>query len=452
MFTSVILAAGMGTRMKSKMPKVLHKVCGKPLSKWVIDASKAAGADKVCAVVGHKAETVKEVLGDVCEFALQAEQKGTGHAVMQAIDVIKNSKGEVVILNGDTPLITAETLNKAIEYHKNNGNQATVITAILDDATGYGRIVRDNDGSVLKIVEQKDASEEEKKINEVNSGMYVFDAQVLVYALDKITPNNAQGEYYLTDTLEILLSAGKKIGGYAISDNDEIRGINDRVQLNEAEKIMQKRINEYHMRNGVTMRNPESVYIEDGVEIGNDTEICQNVTIKSGTKIGSDCVIGSGSMLDRAVIHDGVDVLSSVILESEVDEGTHVGPFAYIRPNCHVGKEVKVGDFVELKNSNIDDGTKISHLTYIGDSDVGKRVNFGCGTVTCNYDGKKKYRTTIGDDCFVGCNTNFVSPINVGDGVYIAAGSTITEDIPENSLSIARARQVNKEGWKDKRK
>lgn len=452
MFTSVILAAGMGTRMKSKMPKVLHKVCGKPLSKWVIDASKAAGADKVCAVVGHKAETVKEVLGDVCEFALQAEQKGTGHAVMQAIDVIKNSKGEVVILNGDTPLITAETINKAIEYHKNNGNQATVITAILDDATGYGRIVRDNDGSVLKIVEQKDASEEEKKINEVNSGMYVFDAQSLVYALDKITPNNAQGEYYLTDTLEILLSAGKKIGGYAISDNDEIRGINDRVQLNEAEKIMQKRINEYHMRNGVTMRNPESVYIEDGVKIGNDTEICQNVTIKSGTKIGSDCVIGSGSMLDRAVIHDGVDVLSSVILESEVDEGTHVGPFAYIRPNCHVGKEVKVGDFVELKNSNIDDGTKISHLTYIGDSDVGKRVNFGCGTVTCNYDGKKKYRTTIGDDCFVGCNTNFVSPINVGDGVYIAAGSTITEDIPENSLSIARARQVNKEGWKDKRK
>lgn len=452
MFTSVILAAGMGTRMKSKMPKVLHKVCGKPLSKWVIDASEAAGADKVCAVVGHKAETVKEVLGDVCEFALQAEQKGTGHAVMQAIDVIKNSKGEVVILNGDTPLITAETINKAIEYHKNNGNQATVITAILDDATGYGRIVRDNDGSVLKIVEQKDASEEEKKINEVNSGMYVFDAQSLAYALDKITPNNAQGEYYLTDTLEILLSAGKKIGGYAISDNDEIRGINDRVQLNEAEKIMQKRINEYHMRNGVTMRNPESVYIEDGVEIGNDTEICQNVTIKSGTKIGSDCVIGSGSMLDRAVIHDGVDVLSSVILESEVDEGTHVGPFAYIRPNCHVGKEVKVGDFVELKNSNIDDGTKISHLTYIGDSDVGKRVNFGCGTVTCNYDGKKKYRTTIGDDCFVGCNTNFVSPINVGDGVYIAAGSTITEDIPENSLSIARARQVNKEGWKDKRK
>lgn len=452
MFSSVILAAGMGTRMKSKMPKVLHKVCGKPLCKWVIDASKEAGAEKVCTIVGHKAELVKEEIGDVCEFALQAEPKGTGHAVMQAIDFIKSVNGEIVILNGDTPLVTADAVKNAIEYHKANGNQATVITAILPDATGYGRIVRDADGGVRKIVEQKDANEEEKRINEVNSGMYVFDSESLVYALAKITPNNAQGEYYLTDTLEILLDAGKKIGGFAIADNDEIRGINDRVQLNEAERIMSRRINEMHMKNGVTMRNPESVYIEYGVEIGSDTEICQNVTLKSGTKIGSDCVIGSGSVLDRAIIHDNVDILSSVITLSEVDEGTHVGPFAYIRPNCKVGKDVKVGDFVELKNSNIDDGTKISHLTYIGDSDVGKKVNFGCGTVTVNYDGKKKYRTTIGDNCFVGCNTNLVSPVNVGNGAYIAAGSTITDDIPEENLAIARARQVNKDGWKDKRK
>lgn len=451
-FTSIILAAGMGTRMKSELPKVLHRVCGKPLVKWVIDASVKAGAERVCAVVGHKSELVKDTIDGSCEYALQAEQKGTGHAVMQAINLIKNSDGEVVILNGDTPLITAETIETAIEYHKANDNVATVITAILDDATGYGRIVRAADGSVLKIVEQKDATEEEKAINEVNSGMYVFDADSLAYVLDKLTPNNAQGEYYLTDTLEILLEAGKKIGGCAISDNDEIRGINDRVQLNEAEKIMQRRINEAYMRNGVTIRNPESVIIEDGVEIGQDTEICQNVTIKAGTKIGSCCVIGSGSIIEDSVIHNGVEVLNSVILNSEICENTHVGPFAYIRPNCKVGKEVKVGDFVELKNANIDDGTKISHLTYIGDSDVGKRVNFGCGTVTCNYDGKKKYRTTIGDDCFVGCNTNFVSPINVGDGVYIAAGSTITEDIPDNTLSIARARQVNKTEWKDKRK
>ncbi|NDO18194.1 bifunctional UDP-N-acetylglucosamine diphosphorylase/glucosamine-1-phosphate N-acetyltransferase GlmU [Lachnospiraceae bacterium MD329] len=451
-FTSVIMAAGMGTRMKSKMPKVIHKVCGKEICRWVIDAAKNAGSDKVCTIVGHRADMVKEILGDICEFALQAEQKGTGHAVMQAIDVIKSAKKEVVILNGDIPLITAESIKKAVNYHRENGNQATVITAVLDDATGYGRIVRGDDGGVRKIVEQKDANDEEKKINEINSGMYVFDSESLLYALEKLTPNNAQGEYYLTDTLEILLNAGKKVGGYAIADNDEIRGINDRIQLDEAEKIMQKRINEYHMRNGVTIRNPQSVCIEDDVEISSDSEICQNVTIKSGTKIGSDCVIGSGSTLDKAVIGDGVNVISSVIIESEVGAGTNVGPFAYIRPNCNVGSDVKVGDFVELKNSTIGDGTKISHLTYIGDSDVGKGVNFGCGTVTVNYDGKKKYRTVIGDNCFIGCNTNLVSPVNVGDGAYIAAGSTITDDIPEDNLSIARARQVNKDGWKDKRK
>lgn len=451
-FTSVIMAAGMGTRMKSKMPKVIHKVCGKEICRWVIDAAKNAGSDKVCTIIGHRADMVKEILGDICEFALQAEQKGTGHAVMQAIDVIKSAKKEVVILNGDIPLITAESIKKAVNYHRENGNQATVITAVLDDATGYGRIVRGDDGGVRKIVEQKDANDEEKKINEINSGMYVFDSESLLYALEKLTPNNAQGEYYLTDTLEILLNADKKVDGYAIADNDEIRGINDRIQLDEAEKIMQKRINEYHMRNGVTIRNPQSVCIEDDVEIGSDSEICQNVTIKSGTKIGLDCVIGSGSTLDKAIIGDGVNVISSVIIESEVGSGTNVGPFAYIRPNCTVGSDVKVGDFVELKNSTIGDGTKISHLTYIGDSDVGKGVNFGCGTVTVNYDGKKKYRTTIGDNCFIGCNTNLVSPVNVGDGAYIAAGSTITEDIPEDNLSIARARQVNKDGWKDKRK
>ncbi len=452
MFTSVILAAGMGTRMKSEMPKVIHRVCGKSLTGWVIDASKKAGAKSVLAVVGHKADMVKETLGDVCEYALQSEQKGTGHAVMQAADFIKAHKGAVVILNGDTPLITADTINKAISYHTSEGNNATVITAILDDAMGYGRIVRDENGGVLRIVEHKDASDEERKINEINSGMYVFDSDSLIDALGKLTPNNAQGEYYLTDTLEILLSQGKRVGAYAISDNDEIRGINDRVQLWEAERIMQERINRMHMKNGVTIRLPETVLIESDVEIGSDTVIGPNVEIKAGTRIGKNCVIGEGTRLDKAIIRDNVDILKSVILSSQIDEGTHVGPFAYVRPDCSVGKDVKVGDFVELKNSNIGDGTKISHLTYIGDSDVGKAVNFGCGTVTCNYDGKHKYRTTIGDNCFVGCNTNFVSPVKVGDNAYIAAGSTITEDIPSKTLSIARARQVNKDNWTDKRK
>lgn len=450
MFTSVILAAGMGTRMKSKMPKVLHKVCGKPLSKWVIDASEAAGADKVCAVVGHKAETVKEVLGDVCKFALQAEQKGTGHAVMQAIDVIKNSKGEVVILNGDTPLITAETINKAIEYHKNNGNQATVITAILDDATGYGRIVRDNDGSVLKIVEQKDASKEEKKINEVNSGMYVFDAQSLVYALDKITPNNAQGEYYLTDTLEIIKNNSGKVGVMTAEDSDEFLGVNSKLQLAQAMKIMKKRINEYHMINGVTITDPENTYIGKDVEIAPDTIIYPGCMLEGKTKIGKSCIIGPNTRMTSCDIHDCVTIQSSTLIEAQVKSFTTVGPYAYLRPNSKIGEHVRIGDFVEVKNSTIDDGTKVSHLTYVGDSDVGKCVNFGCGTVTVNYDGKVKNRCKIGDGAFIGCNTNLVAPVEIAPRAYTAAGSTITKNVPEDSLAIARARQDNKEGWRKK--
>ena len=449
-FTSIILAAGMGTRMKSQMPKVLHKVCGKELVSWVIDASKKAGAKKVVAVIGHKAELVKEALNNKCEFALQAEQKGTGHALMQASSFIDD--GFVVVLTGDAPLICEETMKNAVEYHAQSGNSATVITAILEDATGYGRIVRDSLGNVLRIVEQKDANDEEKRIKEINSGMYVFNGADLLSSLEKLKPNNAQGEYYLTDTLEILLNEGKKIGGFAVEDNDEIRGINDRIQLAEAEAIMQKRLIREHMKNGVTFVLPDTTIVEDGVEIGNDTIIYPNVYIKTGTKIGSGCSIGSGTQITKSEIADNVTIQSSVLLECSVGEGTTVGPFAYLRPNTHVGKGARIGDFVELKNSEIGDGTKVSHLTYVGDSDVGKRVNFGCGTVTVNYDGKKKYRTKIGDDCFIGCNTNLVAPVEVMDGGYTAAGSTITDTVPENALAIARARQVNKESWKDRRK
>ena len=448
MFASVILAAGMGTRMKSEMPKVIHKVCDKELVKWVIDESKKAGADEVVAVIGHKAEMVRPVVEGDAKIAIQSEQLGTGHAVMQAVPFIKDYKGYVVILNGDTPLIRAQTIEAAVKYHTEQGNSATVITAELPDATGYGRIVRGDDGSVLRIVEQKDASEDEKKIREINSGMYVFDSDALVQSLDKLEPNNAQGEYYLTDTLQILREAGKKIGGFTIDDNDEIRGINNRIQQSEAELIMQDRINKRHMTNGVTIINPSTVIIGAEAEIGQDTIIASNVTILGNTRIGSNCVIEMGCKLENAQLADNVTVTSSVILDSEIGEGTSVGPFAYVRPGNKVGKNVKVGDFVELKNDTVGDGTKISHLTYLGDSDIGKNVNFGCGTVTCNYDGKNKFRSTIGDNVFVGCNTNFVSPVKVGDGAYIAAGSTITEDIPENNLSIARARQVNKADWK----
>lgn len=449
-FKAIILAAGMGTRMKSKMPKVIHKICGKPVAEWVTDAAADAGADEVFAIVGHKADMVQEALGDKCRFVLQKEQKGTGHAIMQAQEYIND--GVYVVLNGDTPLVTSEMIESAVKYHMESGNSCTVITAVLDNAFGYGRIVRDSGGNVLKIVEQKDANDAEKLINEVNSGMYVFSGKSLSYALGKLTPNNAQGEYYLTDTLEILLNNSEKIGAFKVADNDEIRGINDRVQLSEAEKIMQKRINEYHMRNGVTINLPETVMIEADVMIGADTVINQNVTLKRGTKIGEDCVIGEGTVIDDAVIGNNVDILSSVILKSSIGDNTHVGPFAYVRPNCNIGESVRVGDFVELKNSNIDNGTKISHLTYVGDSDVGKRVNFGCGTVTVNYDGKNKFRTTIGDDVFIGCNSNLVAPVKLCDGAFTAAGSTITDEVPNDTLAIARARQVNKTNWQRPKK
>lgn len=330
MFTSVILAAGMGTRMKSQMPKVIHKVCGKELVKWVIDASKEAGADKVVTIIGHKADMVRPIIESETEIAIQAEQKGTGHALMQANDFIRAAEGYVVVLNGDTPLIKAETIRKAVDYHKEQGNSATVITAVLDDATGYGRIVRGVNGNVMKIVEQKDATEEERAINEVNSGMYVFDSKALVGALTMLTPNNAQGEYYLTDTLEILRGEGKKIGGYAISDNDEIRGINNRIQLNEAEELMQERINKKHMTNGVTIINPKSVFISAEAQIGQDTIIASNVSIEGNTKIGEGCVVEMGCKLCDCELGDNVTVTNSVILKSVIGDGTNVGPFAYI--------------------------------------------------------------------------------------------------------------------------
>ena len=448
-FTSIILAAGMGTRMKSKLPKVLHKICGKELAAWVIDASKNAGAERVCTVIGHCADKVKDALGDKCEYALQTEQKGTGHAVMQATDFIGTY---TVVLNGDAPLITSDMIKNAVRRHAESGNSATVITAVFDNAAGYGRIIRAEDGSVLGIVEEKDASPEQKKIREINSGMYVFNGADLLSALSGLTPDNAQGEYYLTDTLSILLSEGKKIGAYTVEDNDEIRGINDRLQLNEAERIMQKRLIENHMRDGVTFILPETTIIEDNVEIGNDTVIYPNVYISSGSKIGSDCLIGSGTQISASTVANGVSIKSSVLLDCFIGEGTTVGPYAYIRPDTRVGKHARIGDFVELKNSVIGDDTKVSHLTYVGDSDVGERVNFGCGTVTVNYDGKKKYRTVIGNNCFIGCNTNLVAPVEIKDGGYTAAGSTITDEVPENNLAIARARQVNKSKWKDKRK
>jgi len=447
----VVLAAGQGTRMKSKVPKVLHKVLDKMMIDYVIEAAKEAGVSSICAVVGHKSAMVKAMIGEkVSEFAVQKEQLGTGHAVMQAENFI-GQNGDVLILCGDTPLITAKTIKELFEFHRKNENAATVISVVLEDPTGYGRIVRGNH-SFEKIVEHKDATEEQKMINEINTGVYVFKASELLQSFKELKNDNAQNEYYLTDCLEIIKNKGLNVGVMIARDENEFLGINSKLQLAKAAQVMKRRINEKHLINGVTIEDPENTYIGKDVVIKPDTVILPGTVIEGKTEIGTDCVIGPNSRITNSIIKDGVTVQASVLLSAEVDNYTTIGPFAYLRPNSKIGEHVKVGDFVEIKNSTIDDGTKVSHLTYVGDSDVGKNVNFGCGTVTVNYDGKNKFRTTIGDRAFIGCNTNLIAPVVIKEDAFTAAGSTITFDVPEGSLSIARVKQVNKPGWRKKKK
>jgi len=448
---ALILAAGQGTRMKSDGSKVLHKVFDKALIEYPILAAHYVEAKEICIIVGHCAAEVEETLRDAATYVLQKEQLGTGHAVMQAIDFIGDN-GEVLILYGDTPLITGETLEKMLTFHRENKNGATVLSAVIDNPTGYGRIVRSANHAFTKIVEQKDATKSEMEIKEINGGMYVFDAALLKYALSQLTNNNVQSEYYLTDTLEILLSKGYKVDAVQADHADDILGVNSREQLAEVTEIMKQRVNAKHMTNGVTLVDPKSTYIGSSVIIGKDTIIEPGCIIEGNTIIGERCTIGYHSKIKNTTIKDDVAIDISVITDSFIDEATHVGPFAYIRPNSHIGKHIKVGDFVEIKNATIGDGTKISHLTYVGDADVGKNVNFGCGTVVVNYDGEHKYRTTIEDNAFIGCNTNLVSPVVIQEGAYTAAGSTITKTVPKNSLGIARARQENKVEWVTKKR
>lgn len=450
-FSLIVLAAGEGKRMKSEKSKVTFKVCGKEMVNRVIDEAKSAGADRSCVVVGHRADMVKEAVGDRAEFVTQEKQLGTGHAVMQAKDFASKSEN-VLILAGDTPLITSETLKKAFDVHISQGNACTVLTAVIDNPFGYGRIIRDENENVLKIVEQKDATEEEKKVKEINSGMYFFKASALIDALDSLTNNNAQGEYYLTDTLSVIRNASLKVGAYVVEDCDEISGVNDRVQLSEAEKVMRRRINKGFALSGVTIIDLDNTYIDEDVTIGQDSVVYPGTTIEKGSVIGKNVIVGQNCRIVNSSVGDGCDVYFSTMVDSSVGENTHVGPYAYMRPNSSVGSGCKVGDFVELKNATLGDGTKVSHLTYIGDADVGSNVNFGCGTVIVNYDGKYKYRTTIGDNAFIGCNSNLVSPVTVNDNAYIAAGSTITDEVPDGALAIARSRQVIKTDWNDRRK
>lgn len=447
---SIILAAGEGKRMKSNIAKPLQQAAGKALVEWVLDTAEETGSDENIVVIGHKAEDVKSYLGDRAKFAYQYEQLGTGHAVMQGIESLKDVDGTVMVLYGDSPLIEAETLKRVREDHSKKMRAATVITAIADEPFGYGRIVREN-GEIVRIVEQKDASEDEQKITEVNSGMYFFDIQKLKESLSKITNDNSQGEYYITDVIEIMLSEGEKVGAY-VTDLEQTMGVNDKLQLSQVGKILNRRKVEALMLAGVTIIDPDKVQVTTNVKVGRDTVLYPGTVLEGDTVIGENCVIGSNTSLNNCKVGDNTKILETVGIDSEIGSDTNVGPFAYLRPGTKVGSEVKIGDFVEVKNSTIDNGTKVAHLTYIGDADVGKRVNFGCGTVVVNYDGVNKHRTIIEDDCFIGCNTNLVSPVVVRHGAYTAAGSTITDEVPPESLAIARSKQVVKEQWTAKRK
>ena len=447
---SIILAAGEGKRMKSNIAKPLQQAAGKALVEWVLDTAEETGSDENIVVIGHKAEDVKAYLGDRAKYAYQYEQLGTGHAVMQGIESIKDVDGTVMVLYGDSPLIEAETLKRVREDHSKKMRAATVITAIADEPYGYGRIVREN-GEIVRIVEQKDASEDEQKITEVNSGMYFFDIQKLKESLSKFTNDNSQGEYYITDVIEIMLSEGEKVGAY-VTDLEQTMGVNDKLQLSQVGKILNRRKVEALMLAGVTIIDPDKVQVTTNVKVGRDTVLYPGTVLEGDTVIGENCVIGSNTSLNNCKVGNNTKILETVGIDSEIGSDTNVGPFAYLRPGTKVGSEVKIGDFVEVKNSTIDDGTKVAHLTYIGDADVGKRVNFGCGTVVVNYDGVNKHRTIIEDDCFIGCNTNLVSPVVVRHGAYTAAGSTITDEVPPESLAIARSKQVVKEQWTAKRK
>jgi len=447
----IVLAAGFGKRMKSKLPKVLHKVCGKTLIDNVLDVVEEI-AETPTVVIGHNAELVeKQICHKSLNFALQEEQLGTGHAVMSAKEFIP-TEGNVLVLYGDTPLLRKETLQSFIEFHEKNECKVSVMTTKMQDPSGYGRIVRDAEGNFEKIVEDKDANDIEKAIDEINSGTCCFDAAYLNEALNLLKNDNSQGEYYLTDAIEIIKEKAGFAGAFILDDPTEVMGINDRLQLNLAETIMKNRILDHHMINGVTIIDRNSTVIGYDVVIGGDTVVLPGSYIMGKTTIGEDCIIGPVARITDSKVGNAVEIKDSTVLESEIDDRTKVGPYAYLRPNSKVGSDVKVGDFVEIKNSNIGNGTKISHLAYVGDGDVGEGCNISCGVIFTNYDGKNKSRCTVGDNAFVGCNVNLVAPVTISEGAYIAAGSTITEDVPADSLAIARSRQTVKVGWNKKKR
>lgn len=449
---AIILAAGDGKRFHSNIPKVLQEVSFKPLAQWVLDAVKEAGIPDVCMVTGHLREQVETAFEGQTEFCVQETRRGTAHAVMQARGFLERHKGgEVLILNGDAPFLSAATMSGARNQLRQVGADACVISASVENPYGYGRILRGASGSLCAIVEEKDATAEEQQIKEVNSGAYWFRVDSLLSCFDRFTSDNAQGEYYLPQAIELILQAGGRVCGYVAADEAEILGANDRAQQADLCVLANERKIRALMQAGVSFAGTDGVLIGPDTFIGKDTVILPGTILRGKTTIGEGCTIGPSSLITDSFVGDFSHINATHITQSTVGKNVSIGPFSQLRPNSQVADGVKIGNFVEVKNSTIGEKTSVAHLTYVGDSDVGEDVNFGCGTVTVNYDGEKKYRTTIGDHVFIGCNTNLIAPVTVEDESYIAAGSTITDTVPRESLAIARARQVVKEGWVQKK-
>ena len=455
MISAIVLAAGMGTRMKSGLVKVMHPLAGAPMIVWPVAAALDAGVAGCVLVVGHQEEKVRGHFAgrEEISFAVQAEQLGTGHAVRCAMPALPGATRTVLILCGDTPLLTAATLSGMLQAHEASGAALSVMTATLAKPYGYGRIIKGANGSVLGITEEKDATPNEREIREVNAGVYCADRAFLEEALAGLGNDNAQGEYYLTDVVRLAAPRGLSCLSFPVADPDEITGVNDRVQLAEAGRVLRGRINRELMLSGVTMTDPQAVYIDRGVRIGRDSVIHPGASILGATVIGERCQVGQGAVIESCSIADDVVVKAGSVLEGAVvHEEVAIGPMAHLRPGSELSAHVKIGNFVETKKVFMGKGSKASHLTYLGDATIGSDVNIGCGTITCNYDGVKKHQTVIEDGVFVGSDVQLVAPVRVGRNSLIAAGTTVTKDIPADSLALSRVPQVNKEGWKLKKK
>ena len=448
----IILAAGKGTRMKSKLPKALHPICGKPMTRYIIDACKGSGVEDCIVVIGHGADEIMEGLGGDVRYAVQDEQLGTGDACKRAVALLGDRETDVLVLPGDTPLVSSDVLKQLVAEHSSSDAAATVLTAILDDAGHYGRVIRAPDGSVQGIVEAKDASPEQQQIREINTAIYCFKVSLLREYLDQITPTNVQCEYYLTDVVGLIAAAEHKVGAVVSEDPNVVLGVNHRADLAHLTGIIRSQILERLMLDGVTIVDPSSTYVDFDVRIGADTVIHPQTVVEKGSTIGEGCAIGPCTRLVNVKLGSEVTVLFSNVMDSTVGDGTRIGPFANIRPGCRIGNRVRFGDFVEAKNAEIGDSVSLAHLAYVGDAAVGENTTIGAGTITCNYDGFEKHRTTIGKNVFVGSNVTMIAPVEIGDGALIAAGSVVTDNVPGDSLAVSRAEQTVKEGWAKRRR